>query len=121
VPDRWVPTPDATGPDDAWEAFTASLDPVTIESERYRAPGINERPWSRGDLEVRHAHAWVAADYWRRVADTAETRRRRAHDAEVFVSQVMAARRNGTPYPTVPISVTLDVHRAQSSAGGIAA
>lgn len=121
MPEVWVPTPDPTGDDPAWSAFAASLDPAAVEAERYRAPGPDERPWSRGDLEVRHAHEWVAGDFWRRAGKVAETRRRRAHDAERFVNAVDRARRMGTAYPTAPISAVLAARRGQSTAGGRAA
>lgn len=47
--------------DDAWANFIASIDPVTLEAERMRVHGNleHERPGSRADHEMRHAHGWL--------------------------------------------------------------
>lgn len=47
--------------DDAWANFIASIDPVALERERMRIHGNleDERPGSRQDHEMRHAHHWL--------------------------------------------------------------
>jgi hypothetical protein len=47
--------------DDAWANFIASIDPVAVERERMRVHGDldHERPGSRWDHEMRHAHDWL--------------------------------------------------------------
>lgn len=47
--------------DDAWANFIASIDPVALERERMRVHGNleHERPGSRQDHEMRHAHNWL--------------------------------------------------------------
>ncbi|QKS15703.1 hypothetical protein HUN59_05250 [Curtobacterium sp. Csp2] len=47
--------------DDAWANFIASIDPVALERERMRVHGNleHERPGSRQDHEMRHAHDWL--------------------------------------------------------------
>lgn len=49
----------------AFANFLAALDPGAVERERFTPPSDGERPWSRGDLEMRHAHQYLVADYWR--------------------------------------------------------
>jgi len=103
-----------TANDLAFANFLSQLNPVMVEAERFRQPSLTERPGSPECLANQEAHEWIVADFWRRAAETAERRRRREHEAEQFVLAVQAARRGGTPYPTVPIAVTLAMHRAQS-------
>jgi len=47
--------------DDAWANFIASIDPLALERERMRVHGKleHERPGSRQDHEMRHAHEWL--------------------------------------------------------------
>lgn len=47
--------------DDAWSNFIASINPAELESERMRVHGDldHERPGSRWDHEMRHAHEWL--------------------------------------------------------------
>jgi hypothetical protein len=46
---------------DGWANFIASIDPVALEQERMRVHGNleHERPGSRQDHEMRHAHNWL--------------------------------------------------------------
>lgn len=46
---------------DAWANFIASIDPAALEAERMRVISDleNERPGSRQDHEMRHAHDWL--------------------------------------------------------------
>lgn len=47
--------------DDAWSNFIASINPAALESERMRVHGDldHERPGSRWNHEMRHAHEWL--------------------------------------------------------------
>ncbi|MDR6172627.1 hypothetical protein [Curtobacterium sp. SORGH_AS_0776] len=57
--------------DDAWANFIASIDPVTLERERMRVHGNleHERPGSRQDHEMRHAHEWLKQERIRDAID----------------------------------------------------
>lgn len=53
--------------DAAWDNFVASIDPVALQRE-HAGPGDldAERPGSREDHEMRFAHNYVRADFWRK-------------------------------------------------------
>lgn len=53
------PDPDPT-PDPAWERFVASLDPATLERERYRQPDPSEDFHSPESRRQRERHAVLA-------------------------------------------------------------
>lgn len=80
--------------DDAWENFIASIDPVALEHERMRVHGNleHERPGSRQDHEMRHAHLWMKRDR-QAVIDLvedsvdAEIHRRQVADADLAIRQ----------------------------------
>lgn len=57
--------------DDAWANFIASIDPVALEQERMRVHGNleHERPGSRQDYEMRHAHEWLKQERIRAARD----------------------------------------------------
>lgn len=57
--------------DDAWSNFIASIDPVALEGERMRVISDldNERPGSRQDHEMRHAHNWLKQERIRAAID----------------------------------------------------
>jgi hypothetical protein len=57
--------------DDAWSNFIASIDPVALEGERMRVISDldNERPGSRQDHEMRHAHDWLKQQRVREAID----------------------------------------------------
>lgn len=57
--------------DDAWANFIASIDPVALEAERMRVHGNleHERPGSRQDHEMRHAHNWLKRERIREARD----------------------------------------------------
>lgn len=114
-----------TASDLAFANFLSQLNPAMVEAERFRPPTLAERPGSPESLADDEAHAWIVADFWARAHETeavrALRRERSERDAADFVAAVVAARENGTPYPTVPIRLTLAAHRAQSRAGGRAA
>lgn len=57
--------------DDAWANFIASIDPVALERERMRVHGNleHERPGSRQDHEMRHAHEWLKSQRIRDAID----------------------------------------------------
>ncbi|MDT0211218.1 hypothetical protein [Curtobacterium sp. BRD11] len=73
--------------DDAWANFIASIDPVTLEQERMRVHGNleHERPGSRQDHEMRHAHDWLKRERQRGAVDedmAGETHRIQTADAD---------------------------------------
>lgn len=105
---------------DAWEAFVASLDPVALEQERYRAPADEERPGSATDLGIRAAHRFMARDYWAAVRATrAEVRARIKAAQEAWVDEQVAARADAPPRPAVVPDDELDrrfaAHRARQA------
>lgn len=53
----------------AWDAFVADLDPVVVERERMRAPGVGERPGSARSRDWAEYHAWVRERVRRRLAE----------------------------------------------------
>jgi len=57
--------------DDAWANFIASIDPLALERERMRVHGNleHERPGSRQDHEMRHAHQWLKQERIRVTTD----------------------------------------------------
>jgi hypothetical protein len=61
--------------DDAWSNFIASINPADLESERMRVHSDldHERPGSRWDHEMRHAHDYCRRDFWERMRSDVTT------------------------------------------------
>ncbi|WP_336698211.1 hypothetical protein [Curtobacterium sp. USHLN213] len=77
--------------DDAWANFIASIDPVAIELERMRVHGNleHERPGSRQDHEMRHAHEWLKQERIRAATDddmAGEIHRLQLADADTTIN-----------------------------------
>lgn len=76
--------------DDAWSNFIASINPAVLESERMRVHGDldHERPGSRQDHEMRHAHEWLKRERIRVAIDedmAGEIHRLQLADAETTI------------------------------------
>lgn len=76
--------------DDAWANFIASIDPVALEGERMRVISEleHERPGSRQDHEMRHAHEWLKSQRIRDASDddmAGEIRRLQLADADTTI------------------------------------
>lgn len=76
--------------DDAWSNFIASIDPVALERERMRVISDldNERPGSRQDHEMRHAHQWLKQQRVQQSVDedmAGEIRRLQVADADKHI------------------------------------
>lgn len=76
--------------DDAWSNFIASINPAELESERMRVHGDldHERPGSRWDHEMRHAHEWLKSQRIRESVDedmAREIHRLQLEDADTTI------------------------------------
>jgi hypothetical protein len=94
------PWPRDTGEDPAWDVFVRSLDPEQVATERYRVHGDldEERFGSARSIADNHAHAFMAAEFWRAIHDTytqserREREQRYAAQAEADANRLIAER-----------------------------
>lgn len=106
--------------DDAWSNFIASIDPVALESERMRVHGDldHERPGSRWDHEMRHAHEWLKQQHAAQQLvmaedDLAQIRRLQVADADLAIRQQQIS--NPTKYDE-QLEASIVAYRARKKA-----
>lgn len=106
--------------DDAWANFVASLNPTELEAERMRvhADLDHERPGSRWDHEMRHAHEWLKQQRAARQLvmaedELAQLRRLQLADADLAIRQQQMS--NPTNYDE-QLEASIAAYRARKKA-----